>query len=180
VHVQEGLIHVRVTKAIKFELLPLSPLLMRLPLQIGDESTINNILRLMEDAQSSKAPVQRFADRVILSLLFLCSEIQQPSVCDVLSAVWSFRADRRGSGPADLLHLVRTGQQRSVEQLNVLSAGCRCVLVCHMHRFIAGRIPKSWLNSESNFLFAFRFGIAVLGKDLRRGMLSCPRFVLHQ
>jgi Cu+-exporting ATPase len=43
---------------------------MRSPLQIGDESTINNILRLMEDAQSSKAPVQRFADRVILSLLF--------------------------------------------------------------------------------------------------------------
>jgi cation transport ATPase len=44
----------------------LSSLLMLSSPQIGDESTINNILRLMEDAQSSKAPVQRFADRVIL------------------------------------------------------------------------------------------------------------------
>jgi hypothetical protein len=65
---QEGLIHVRVTKAINSNSFSFSPLLMRLPLQIGDESTINNILRLMEDAQSSKAPVQRFADRVILLL----------------------------------------------------------------------------------------------------------------
>ena len=64
---QEGLIHVRVTKA--SELTPVWDLLLnKQSLQTGDESTINNIVRLMEDAQSSKAPVQRFADRVCVWL----------------------------------------------------------------------------------------------------------------
>ena len=58
---EEGTVHVRVTAA-------------------GDDSTLSQILKLMEDAQSSKAPIQAFADRI--SAFFV------PAVVGLAFVVW--------------------------------------------------------------------------------------------
>jgi Cu+-exporting ATPase len=58
---EEGMVHVRVTTA-------------------SEDSTLSQILKLMEDAQASKAPIQAFADRI--SAFFV------PAVVGVAFVVW--------------------------------------------------------------------------------------------
>jgi Cu+-exporting ATPase len=93
-------------------------LLVRLT-HVGEQSTLANIMRLIEDAQGGKAPIQQVADRI--SSVFVPVVVALSLITFV---VWLVVAK-------------------------------------------SGSLPHHWLKEESEFLFAFLFGIAVL-------VIACP------
>jgi Cu+-exporting ATPase len=121
---QEGLVHVRVT-------------------HVGEESTLSQILTLMEDAVATKAPIQDYADAVRLASL--------PA-----SFSWS------------LLTLVRHVSQLSGKLVPfVVLASLVTFVVWYMVVSFAS-LPADYIpENQTDFLFAFGFALAVMGNFCR-------------
>ncbi len=117
--------------------------------KVWSETVLSQIVRLVQQAQMTKAPVQAFADRV--------SAVFVPIVV-VLSVItwftwWVILYDFR----------VLTESNKECT--------CRSPAPHDPHRFlcgVAGAFPDSWLPmGHTPFLFALLFGIAVI-------VISCP------
>eukprot|EP00850_Spirogloea_muscicola_P000144 SM000001S04546 [mRNA] locus=s1:856403:861068:- [translate_table: standard] len=116
-------------------------------LRVGSDTALARIVRLVETAQMSKAPIQRFADYVSDQAPVQC--IQVTDVYEVISD-WA------------------EGDQVSSIFVPVVVLLAILTWLCWYMAGEAGAIPDSWLPAGTDhFLFALLFGIAVL-------VIACP------
>ena len=90
--------------------------------RLSSESTLANILRLMEDAQSNKAPIQKFADAI--------SGIFVPAVVGLAFLTWAvwFALERNGALPSEWIEKEGSFLFSFLFGLSVIVIACPCAL----------------------------------------------------
>ena len=128
--------------------------------RVGADTALSQIVRLVENAQLSKAPIQAFADRV--------SAIFVPVVAALAALTWLawFLAGTLGWYPPAWLPQA-SGSRLDGSMLVVCAVAQRLgqTLACR-RSYQPSELPLA-LQGHNHFLFALLFGIAVL-------VIACP------
>ena len=140
--------------------------------RVGRDTTLSQIVQLVENAQLSKAPIQALADRLSAVFVPICIVAALTTFFAWCAAAWAWSTalERLCCCAAVKLHLC-AAPPPLLSPLLITPLPPRSRARCRCRRLgagLTGAFPSDWIPAGSNaFLFALLFGIAVV-------VIACP------